>query len=52
MGSGLDSLGFTALVTRLDEELGYGPFTLMSEAVCPKTLGEFISLYERYAPSA
>lgn len=50
--SGLDSLGFAVLVTRLEEELGYDPFTLMEEPFYPKTLGEFVSLYARYAPSA
>src|SRR3990172_5357914 len=27
--SGLDSMGFAILITRLDEELGYDPFTMM-----------------------
>jgi acyl carrier protein len=50
--TGLDSLGFAVLVTRLEEELGYDPFTLMTEAVYPRTVAEFVSVYERYAPSA
>ena len=48
--SGLDSLGFAVLVARLEEELGYDPFTLMDEPVYPKTLGEFVAVYERFAP--
>jgi hypothetical protein len=30
--------------------LGYDPFTLMDEPVYPKTLGEFVAVYERFAP--
>ena len=48
----LDSLGFAVLVTRLDERLGYDPFSVMDEAVYPATLKEFVELYERYAPDA
>jgi len=46
----LDSLGFAVLVTRLDELLGYDPFSLMDEPVYPTTLGEFVAVYERFAP--
>ena len=47
--SGLDSLGFAILVAQLEEDLGYDPFVLMDEPVYPKTLGEFVSIYERFA---
>lgn len=47
--SGIDSLGFAILVARLEEELGYDPFLLMSEPIYPRTLGEFINIYERFA---
>jgi acyl carrier protein len=47
--SGLDSLGFAILVTTLEMELGYDPFTLTQQAVYPRTFGEFVSLYERFA---
>lgn len=50
--SGLDSLGFAILVTQLEQELGYDPFTLMEQAVYPTTFGEFVSIYERFAPPA
>lgn len=49
--SGLDSLGFAILVTQLENELGYDPFTMMEEAVYPSTFGEFVAIYERFAPS-
>lgn len=48
--TGLDSLGFAVLVTRLEESLGYDPFTLMTEAVYPRTLSDFVTIYETHAP--
>lgn len=48
LNSGLDSLGFAVLVTQLNDELGYDPFTLTEEAVYPRTLGEFVAIYERF----
>lgn len=48
--TGLDSLGFAVLVTRLEESLGYDPFTLMTEAVYPRTLNDFVTIYETHAP--
>ena len=48
--SGLDSLGFAILVAQLEEDLGYDPFVLMDEPVYPKTLGEFVSIYEKFSP--
>jgi hypothetical protein len=46
--SGLDSLGFAVLVARLEEELGYDPFVLMEEPVYPRTLGDFVAIYDRF----
>jgi acyl carrier protein len=48
--SGLDSLGFAILVARLEEELGFDPFVMMNEPVYPRTLGEFVEIYQRFAP--
>ncbi len=48
--SGLDSLGFAILVARLEEELGYDPFILMDVPVYPRTLSEFVEIYQRFAP--
>lgn len=45
----LDSLGFAVLVTRLEESLGYDPFSMMIEPVYPTTFGEFVSVYEQFA---
>lgn len=48
--SGLDSLGFAILVARLEEELGYDPFVMMDVPVYPRTLSEFVEIYQRFAP--
>lgn len=48
--SGLDSLGFAVLVTRLEEELGFDPFSMSSEPYYPRTFGEFVAFYERNVP--
>lgn len=50
LGTGLDSLGFAILVTRLEEELGYDPFSLATTAFYPRTLGEFVDFYSAHAP--
>jgi len=50
--SGLDSLGFAVLITRLETELGYDPFTLMSEPCYPRTFGELVEVYQRFQPPA
>ncbi|WP_430913971.1 phosphopantetheine-binding protein [Methylobacterium sp. sgz302541] len=44
--SGLDSLCFAILVSRLEDALGVDPFTASDEIVFPVTVGEFIALYE------
>lgn len=49
--SGLDSLAFAILVTRLEETLGCDPFTESSEVYYPTTLGDFIRFYEKYEPA-
>ncbi len=49
--TGLDSLGFAILVTQLENELGYDPFTMMEAAVYPTTFGEFVKIYEHFAPA-
>jgi len=48
--TGLDSLAFAIIVTRLDDELGYDPFTLAEDAAYPQTFGEFAAFYEKYGP--
>lgn len=48
--SGLDSLGFAVLVTRLEDSLGYDPFTEMDEPVYPQTLGDFVEIYSAHFP--
>lgn len=48
--TGLDSLGFAILVTQLEEELDYDPFSLSNEAYYPQTLGEFVKFYRDNQP--
>ena len=43
--SGLDSLGFATLVVRLEEELGFDPFTMRHDVLYPRTFGEFVAIY-------
>jgi acyl carrier protein len=50
LDTGLDSLGFAILVTRLEEELGYDPFSLATEAYYPRTFREFVDFYAVNAP--
>jgi acyl carrier protein len=51
LDSGLDSLGFAILVTRLEDRLGFDPFASAEEAYFPVTLGDFIRVYENAARS-
>jgi hypothetical protein len=51
LNTGMDSLGFAILVTRLESKLGYDPFTLMDEPYYPVTFGDFVRIYEQYRPN-
>jgi acyl carrier protein len=43
--SGLDSLCFAIIVTRLEDSLGMDPFTA-DDSLFPATFGEFVKCYE------
>jgi acyl carrier protein len=43
---GLDSLGFAALVARLEDTLGIDPFTAAEDAFFPVTFGDLVKVYE------
>ena len=47
--SGLDSLCFAILVARLEDTLGFDPFTTSEDVYFPITLGDFIRFYENAA---
>lgn len=49
--TGLDSLGFAILVTQLEEELGYDPFSLATEAYYPTTFRQFVDFYAAHQPA-
>ncbi|HXD75604.1 MAG TPA: acyl carrier protein [Vicinamibacterales bacterium] len=51
LDSGLDSLAIAILVARLEETLGFDPFTESDEVAYPVTLGDFIAFYEHAAAS-
>ncbi len=44
--SGLDSLCFAILVARLEDAIGFDPFTASEEAYFPVTLGDFVKSYD------
>jgi acyl carrier protein len=44
--SGLDSLCFAILVARLEDKMGFDPFSSSDDIEFPVTLGEFIGVYE------
>jgi hypothetical protein len=48
--SGLDSLCFAIIVSRLESVLGTDPFSESEGASFPVTLGEFIRFYENAVP--
>lgn len=52
LNSGLDSLGFAILIAKLEQSLGYDPFTLMDEPFYPRTFREFVAIYEKYGDRA
>jgi acyl carrier protein len=46
LDSGLDSLSIAILVARLEEALGFDPFTESDDIYYPVTLGDFIKFSE------
>ncbi len=49
LNSGLDSLSFAIIVTRLEDSLGFEPFSESEDAQFPVTFGDFVNLYEHVA---
>jgi hypothetical protein len=49
LDTGLDSLCFAIIVTRLEDILGFDPFSAEENAQLPVTVGDFIRLYENAA---
>ena len=50
--TGLDSLCFAIIVARLEDRLGFDPFSAAEDARFPVTVGDFIKLYENAAAGA
>jgi acyl carrier protein len=49
LDSGLDSLCFAIIVARLEDTLGFDPFSAEDEVDFPVTFGDFIRFYENAA---
>jgi len=49
--TGLDSLCMAVIVARLEDQLGFDPFSSGEEFEFPVTMGDFIKLYEGVAAS-
>jgi hypothetical protein len=49
LNSGLDSLCFAIVVSRLEDSLGLDPFSVSEDAPFPVTFGDFVGLYEYVA---
>lgn len=49
LDSGLDSLSFAVVVTRLEISLGVDPFSEDEDARFPMTLGDFVECYQNAA---
>ena len=47
---GIDSLSYAIIVLKLEEELGYDPFTISQEAFYPTTFFEFVKFYNENKP--
>jgi acyl carrier protein len=46
LDSGLDSLSYAIIVSRLEDALGVDPFSAEEAVEFPVTLGDFVKLYE------
>lgn len=46
LDSGLDSLCFAILVARLEDKLGYDPFSESDDVYFPVTFGDFVKFYD------
>ena len=46
LDSGLDSLCFAILVARLEQRLGFDPFSAAEDVYFPVTFGDFVRFYD------
>ena len=52
LDSGFDSLCFAVLVARMEDQLGFDPFTRSDDMMFPLTLGDLVRIYENAAAVA
>jgi hypothetical protein len=50
LDTGLDSLCLAIIVARLEDRLGFDPFSTAEDGSFPTTIGDFIRLYEQASP--
>jgi hypothetical protein len=50
LDTGLDSLCLAIIVARLEDRLGFDPFSKVEDGSFPTTIGDFIRLYEQASP--
>lgn len=50
--SDLDSLCFAIIVARLEDALGFDPFSLVEDLEFPVTFGDFVGIYETCCPAS
>ena len=50
LDSGLDSLCFAILVVRLEQRLGFDPFSAAEDVYFPVTFGDFVRFYDCRQP--
>ena len=46
LDSGLDSLCFAIIVARLEDSLGFDPFSTAEDIEFPTTVGDFVKFYD------
>lgn len=47
--SDLDSMDIAVLIAELEDDLGYDPFSSISEPIYPETFEEFLEIYVKYS---
>lgn len=52
LDSGFDSLCFAVLVARLEDKLGFDPFTRSDNTTFPLTFGDLVRVYENACADA
>jgi acyl carrier protein len=49
LDTGLDSLCLAIIVARLEDRVGFDPFSIRDDVLAPTTVGQFVALYDHAA---